>query len=91
MNPYGDLARQYWARRLPEVYAGIRDPGWFFAVLGELLAADISQLADELAGDDTPGEGYQASAQRLTVARVTAQAMVLSPYMDLPADGRRQG
>ncbi|HXL88477.1 MAG TPA: hypothetical protein VN969_05755 [Streptosporangiaceae bacterium] len=44
MNPYGELARQHGASRLPEVYDGIRDPGWFFTVLGELLAADIDQL-----------------------------------------------
>jgi len=91
VNRYGDLARQHWASRLPEVYAGIRDPGWFFTVLGDLIAADIGQLADELAGDDPPGEGYLAKAQRLTAARVTAHAVVLSPYLDRPADGRGQG
>jgi hypothetical protein len=58
-------------------------------VLGELIAADIDQLATDLAGDDPPGEGYLAKVQRLTSARDTAQAMVLSPYLDFPADGRR--
>ena len=91
MNPYGELARQHWASRLPEVYDGIRDPGWFFTVLGELLAADIDQLADELAGDDPPGEGYLAKVQRLTAERATAHAVVLSPYLDPPSGGREQG
>jgi hypothetical protein len=88
VNQYGDLARRHWARQLPEVYAGIRDPGGFFTVLGEPIAGDIDQLAGELAGDDLPGEGYLAKVQRLTSARATAQALVLSAY--LPADGRGQ-
>jgi hypothetical protein len=91
MNPYGELARQHWASRLPEVYDGIRDPGWFFTVLGELLVADIDQLADEIAGDDPPGEGYLAKVRRLTAARATAHAVVLSPYLDPPSGGRGQG
>jgi hypothetical protein len=91
MNRYGDMARQHWAQRLPEVYAGTRDHGWFFSVLGDLIAADIDQLADELAGDDPPGEGYLAKVQRLTAARATAHALILSPYLDLPAEGRGQG
>jgi hypothetical protein len=90
VNQYGDLARRHWAHRLPEVYAEIRDPGEFFTVLGELIAADIDQLAAELARDDPPGEGYLDKVQRLTSARDTAQAMVLSPYLDLPADGKEQ-
>lgn len=90
MNQYGDLARRRWAHRVPEVYADIRDPGEFFTMLGELIAADIGQLAAELAGDDPSGEGYLAKVQRLTSTRDTAQALVLSPYLDLPADGRGQ-
>jgi hypothetical protein len=90
MNLYGALARRHWARQLPEVYAEIRDPGEFFTTLGELIAADIDQLATELAEDDLPGEGSLAKVQRLTSARDIAQAMVLSPYLDLPADGRGQ-
>ena len=90
MNQYGDLARRHWVRRFPEVYAEIRDPGEFFIVLGELIAADIDQFAAELAGDDPSGEVYLAKVQRLTSARDTAQAMALSPYLDLPADGRGQ-
>jgi hypothetical protein len=90
MNWSGDLARRLWAHQLPEVYAEIHDPGEFFTVLGELIAADIDQLAAELAGDDPPGEGYLAKVQRLTSARETAQAMALSPYLDPPADGREQ-
>jgi hypothetical protein len=86
VNQYGDLARQHWACQLSEVYAEIRDPGEFFTTLGELIAADI----DQLAGDDPPGEEYLAKVQRLTSAQDTAQALVLSPYLDLSADERGQ-
>jgi hypothetical protein len=91
VNRYGELARQHGASRLPEVYDGIRDPGWFFTVLGELLVVDIDQLADEIAGDDPPGEGYLAKVRRLTAARATAHVVVLSPCLDPPSGGRGQG
>ncbi len=89
---YGELARRQWEGCLPEIYQQIRDPGAFFAVLGEVIAHRIDELADHLAGDDQHGEGYLAKVARLTAAREHAQQRVLGEYLllppapDMPAD-----
>jgi len=60
LNYYGELIRRQWEGCLPDIYQQIRDPGAFFAVLGEVIAQRIDVHADYLAGDDPPGEGYLA-------------------------------
>jgi len=92
LNYYGELTRRQWEGCLSDVYQQIRDPGAFFAVLGEMIARRIDELADHLAGDDQYGEGYLAKVARLTIARDHAQQRVLADYLllppapDLPAD-----
>jgi hypothetical protein len=83
VNRYGQLAQQQWAQSLPEVYAEIRDPDGFFAVLGDLIAAQVDELAYEIAGDDPPGEGYLAKVQRLTAARAQAEENILRDRFQL--------
>src|SRR5260370_31626558 len=89
LNYYGELARRQWEGCLPEIYQQIRDPGAFFAVLGEVIAQRIDELADHLAGDDQHGEGYLAKVARLTAARDHAQQRVLGEYLLLPPDEDR--
>jgi hypothetical protein len=89
LNYYGELARRQWEGCLPEIYQQIRDPGAFFAVLGEVIAHRIDELADHLAGDDQHGEGYLAKVARLTAAREHAQERVLGEYLLLPPDEDR--
>jgi hypothetical protein len=84
LNYYGELTRRQWEGCLPDVYQQIRDPGAFFAVLGEVIARRIDELADYLAGDDEYGEGYLAKVARLTAAREHAQQRVLGEYLLLP-------
>ncbi len=99
LNYYGELVRRPVDRTtgvsvpvlgfpaegcLPEIYQQIRDPGAFFAVLGEVIAHRIDELADHLAGDDQQGEGYLAKVARLTAAREHAQERVLGEYLLLP-------
>ena len=86
---YGELVRRQWRGCLPDVYQQIRDPGAFFAVLGEVIAQRIDELADYLAGDDPPGEGYLAKVARLTAARDHAEGRVLGEYLLLPSDEDR--
>jgi len=92
LNYYGELVRRQWQGCLPDVYQQIRDPGAFFAVLGEVIAHRIDELADHLAGDDQYGEGYLAKVARLTAARDHAKQRVLGEYLllppapDMPAD-----
>ena len=85
LNYYGELARRQWEGCLPAVYQQIRDPGAFFAVLGEVIAQRIDEIADHLAGDDQHGEGYLAKVARLT----TARQRVLGEYLLLPPDEDR--
>src|ERR1022692_3565592 len=89
LNYYGELARRQWEGCLPEIYQQIRDPGAFFAGLGEVTARRIDELADHLAGDDQHGEGYLAKVARLTAAREHAQERVLGEYLLLPPDEDR--
>ena len=89
LNYYGELVRRQWEGCLPEVYQQIRDPGAFFAVLGEVIAQRIDEHADHLAGDDPQGEGYLAKVARLTAAREHAKERVLSEYLLLPPDQDR--
>lgn len=77
MDLYGHYAMTHWARRLPLHYAAIPDPVAFFTYLGDQVSAEVDALADEIAGDDPPGEGYLAKVQRLTMARRTAEEFIL--------------
>jgi hypothetical protein len=56
----------------------------FFAVLGQVIAQRIDELAGHLAGDDPPGEGYLAKVARLSAVRDHAQERVLGEYLLLP-------
>ncbi len=89
LNYYGELVRRQWKGCLPDVYQQIRDPGAFFAVLGQVIAQRIDELADHLAGDDQHGEGYFAKVARLTAAREDARQQVLGEYLLLPPDEDR--
>ena len=84
MNRYGAMARRHWERWLPEQYAAIEDPDAFFATLGKEAARQVGDLAEQLAGDDQPGEGYLERAGRLASARARAEEIVL-PRLLLPA------
>lgn len=87
MNRYGQIAQRQLAQSLPEVYAEIRDPDGFFAVLGDLIAAQVDELAGEIAGDDPPGEGYLAKVRRLAAARGQAEESILRNRFQLaPGD-----
>ncbi len=46
-----------------------------------------ARLAEELAGDDRPGEGYLAKAGRLTAARLQAEEIINHRNGSLPPPG----
>lgn len=81
MNRYGVMAMRYWARWLPEQYASIRDPCIFFTALGEDVARQIEDLADELVSEVQPGEGYLAQVGRLFAARILAEELVIVQHL----------
>ena len=78
MNHYGEMARAHWARWLPSQYAAIQSKESFFSDLGNRAEARIDELADELAGDDVPGESYLGKVGRLGEARHRAEQIVLA-------------
>ena len=62
-----------------------RGPGCLLAAIGAVRPA-AGELADDLAGDDRPGEGYLAKAGRLTAARHQAEKIIRHEYGPLPSD-----
>ena len=87
MNKYGTMARGHWEKWLPERYAAIREPDSFFSTLGREAEQQVEELADQIAGDGQPGEGYLERAGRLAAARSQAEEIVL-PQMVLPEPER---
>lgn len=85
INRYGETVRRHWEQQLPGQYARIEDPESFFALLGEYAALMIDELADDLAGDDPPGEGYLDKVVRLTAARRLAEQEVIADLRPAPA------
>jgi hypothetical protein len=60
----------------PPWYALIEDPDSWLDAIRRQFAGQAGELADELAGDDRPGEGYLAKAGRLTAARYQAEEII---------------
>jgi hypothetical protein len=88
VNWYGATAMRHWARWRPWAYAGISDPVAFFTELGEEMAAQVEELADDLAGEDRPGEGYLDRVARLFTARMAAEEIILPQRVwPRPEDG----
>jgi hypothetical protein len=56
-NWYAEIACVYFMRWLPQWYEQIEDPDSFFAALGEELARQIDEFADELARVCAAGRG----------------------------------
>jgi hypothetical protein len=64
----------------PPWYAEIEDPDAFWAAIARQFAQQAGELADDMAGDDRPGEGYLAEAGRLTSARYQAEEIIRHEY-----------
>jgi hypothetical protein len=77
MNHYGAQAQQHWREWLPTRYSQIPDPTTFFTQLGLRVAEEVSELSQQLAGPDTPGEDYLQKVGRLNSARMRAEEIVL--------------
>jgi hypothetical protein len=90
VNRYGVMARRHWARWLPRQYAAIGDPESFFTTLGEEVARQIDDLADDLADETGRGDSYLARVGQLIAARAIAEELILPqrilPKAELAAD-----
>lgn len=85
-NRYGAMAQQHWAQFLPNRYQAIENPDSFFSRLGQEVADEIEETAQQLAGTDQPDEGYLGKLGRLNAARSQAQEKVLAERVLLPAE-----
>jgi hypothetical protein len=72
-------------------YAEIEDFDVWLAAVRRQLAGRVDGLADELAGDDIPGEGYLAKAGRLTAARYQAGEIISREYGPLASEDGDDG
>ena len=63
----------------------------FWAAIGRQFARQAGELADDLAGDDRPGEGYLAKAGRLTAARHQAEEIIRHESGPLTSDDEDDG
>jgi len=58
MNPYGRRAMDHLARSAPDRLAEMADPDGYFAELGEMIAEQVPELEQSLAGPAPAGEDY---------------------------------
>ncbi len=82
-KPYDKLP--WWCQLLrpwfgPPWYEQVEDLDAYLAAYWCALYLSGAELAELLAGDDPPGEGYLAKAGRLTVARLQAQEIISREY-----------
>lgn len=87
MKPYDELP--WWCQLLwpwfgPSWYEQVEDLDAFLGAYWCALHLSAAELAELLAGDDPPCEGYLAKAARLNAARHQAQEIISHEY-GLPA------
>ena len=82
-KPYDELP--WWCQLLwpwfgPPWYEQVDDLDTYLATYWCALHLSAAELAELLADDDPPGEGYLAKAGRLTAARQQAQEIISHEY-----------
>ena len=82
-KPYDQLP--WWCQLLwpwfgPPWYEQVEDLDAYLAAYWCALHLSEAELAELLAGDDPPGEGYLAKAGRLTAARHQAEEIISHEY-----------
>lgn len=93
MNEYGRRALEHWLRTKPQELATMPDRVGFFSTLGETVASQVDELTDQLAGPDSPTEGFLGKVGRLRAAKAQAEEMVLGGVgvLDDTRGPRRRG
>ena len=78
MKPYDELpwCQLLWPCLGPPWHEQVEDPDAYLTVFRRALSLRAGELAEELAGDDKPGEGYLTKAGRLTAARYQAEEII---------------
>lgn len=90
MNRYGQMAWDHWRKWRPRMLSGIEDPQTFFSTLGQETEQEIDELAQQIAGQDRPGETTLQKTARLREARISAESDLLPLRITLPAEDEDQ-
>jgi len=80
MNRYGQMAHDHNRQHRPDTYSQILNPDEFFAEVGEAIAAQVSQLRDQILGPPQPGEDPETYRLRSYQALATAEEMTLADH-----------
>ena len=85
MNRYAQIALEQTRAHRPNEFEQIMNPTEHFGLIGELLAAEISQLRDQLTGSMKATESPEEFRQRSYQALATAEELVLAnQFWSLP-------
>ncbi len=77
---YASRARSYYRDFLPGRYQQIPNPEHFFSDLGQRIEDQVQTAERQLAGPDSPDEGFLAKVDQLPVGGVEVEVAVqLSP------------
>ena len=80
MNRYGQMAQDHNRQHRPGDYSQIPDPDAFFAEAGEAIAAEVTQVRDQILGPPLPGESPEAYRLRGYQALATAEELTLADH-----------
>lgn len=86
MNGYGRQAQEHSRRHRPLAYAAISDPTTHFSDLGDEVQAAVTSLRDDLLGPTHLNESPHHYQQRGFQAFRTAEELVMSDLVWLPAE-----
>ena len=75
---YASRARSYYRDFLPGRYQQIPNPEHFFSDLGQRIEDQVQTTERQLAGPDSPDEGFLAKVGRLNMARLRAGELVMA-------------
>lgn len=80
MNRFGQMALDHNRQHRPDAYSQIPDPDPFFTQVGEEIAAEVTQLRDQLLGPGRPGETLEDYRLRSYQASATAEELTLADH-----------
>jgi len=75
---YASRARSYYRDFLPGRYQQIPNPEHFFTDLGQRIENQVQTTERQLAGPDSPDEGFLQKVGRLNMARLRAAELVMA-------------
>ncbi len=75
---YASRARSYYRDFLPGRYQQITNPERFFSDLGQRIEDQVQTTERQLAGPDSPDEGFLQKVGRLNMARLRAAELVMA-------------